>query len=155
MNKVILTIILILFSTSIRAGVSESLITSEDVNKLCKIDENSMKYSEGGFPIIVDKYTVSIHDKGCGIKMIYRIYDFISEGLAKSKLHDLVEEDISRGIALKAVDKENNNYIWEQDGRKLVIMRVKNNYVFSVVVNVDKKLFPALERLIELKFSEL
>ena len=153
--RIIIVTLLLFVSLQINADSANSIITINDINKICKISRDSYRYEEGGFPFIVDKYTVNVKDKNCGIKMNFIIYDFISDMLAKDKLNDLVAASKASGIALKPADKNKLSYIWEVDNKKYAYISVKDNYVYNVVFNVDPSLFKSIKVLSESKYNKL
>ncbi len=153
--KLILGSLLLFISLQISADSEDAIITLNDINKICKISGGSYRYEEGGFPFIVDKHTVNIKDKNCGIKINFIIYDFISVGLAKEKFNDLVEANKIAGIALKPVDEKNLSYIWESDNKKYAYISVKDNFVYNVVFNVDPSLFKSMKLLSQNKYNKL
>ena len=155
MNKVIPMILLFAVSSSIYGGAQEALLTKEEINELCKIDENSIEYSKSGFPFMVDKYSVRIDDKKCNIKINHHIHDFSLQSEALIKLHEQVAVNKSLGIPLEPNNGDPNYYTWESGGGKLSIIRLKNNYLLSVAANVEIELYLRIRDLILAKYDKL
>lgn len=155
MNNKMFAVVFLALPLCVNAEVKDAIVTIDDIREICDIKNQSFNYDQGGFPFVVDTYKVEIKDDGCGIRADFKIYDYISEGLAKEKLIDLVEAVRSMGIDMKQKDQYGNSYFWEYEDRKSVFISVKEKFVFKAAINVNPRLFESVMKLLNEKYGNL
>lgn len=155
MTRKILFVLMTFFAMS--QAISATIpIEYLDIQNICNaLQADDVETSEGGFPLVVDKTTVQVESRACGMKVLVNFYDFNVESMARDKFEDLVVANQVAGINWQPVDGNPDEYEWQFDGRKYAWIGIQGNLIFNIVFNVKQEHFASLVELARQKYISL
>jgi len=137
------------------ADVKSALISATDINAICPVADGGYQYRKGGFPMLEDKYAVTITDNHCGFRIYQQVFQLVGDHFANDKLNNLLAAARQAGIPLVQDSRDKSLYVWQTQPGRYALLGRKGKLVFDVFYAVDPQRESSVRKLVLTKYNSL